>query len=240
MSWRHIAVFVLTALLLSFNIMLEESAMPTFRFQAMDSAGAVHKDRIEAANADEAMHLLGASGLFVTALSELTNRSDEANTCDSLATALKSVPSGNNIAEIPEPRQGRGWGVLFTAVGLACVGLGLDGVIDSTWFGAERASATVVGAFSGGGNDVDVLEFDASNGRRYRVEARGAWRVLWATSHGLNMQVAVRYPADSPEEARLADFAPRFAIPLILLVLGCLFTPAGLLVWRYGWRPVES
>ena len=214
--------------------------MPTFRFQAMDSVGEVHKDQIEAANSDEAMRLLGASGLFVTALRELTNRSDEANTCDSSATASECVPSGSNIAESGEPRQGRGLGVVVTAVGLACAVLGLYGVIDSIWFGAERASATVVGFLPGGDNDVDVLEFDASDGRRYRVEARGAWRVLWATNHGLNVQVPVLYPADSPEDARLADFAPRFAIPLIPLVLGCLFTPAGLLVWRYGWRPVES
>ena len=216
--------------------------MPTFQFQAMDSAGEVHKDQIEAANSDEAMRLLGASGLFVTALCELTNRSDEANTCDSSATASECVPSRSNIAESGEPRQGRGWGVVVTAVGLACAGLGLYGVIDSIWFGigAERVSATVVGVLPGGGDDVDVLELDASDGRRYRVEARGAWRVLWAPSHGLNVQVPVLYPADSPEEARLADFAPRFAIPLILLVLGCLFTPAGLLVWRCGWRPVES
>ncbi len=214
--------------------------MPIFRFQAMDSVGEVHKDQIEAANADEATRLLGASGLFVTALSELTNRSDEANTCDSSATASECVPSGSNIAESGEPRQGRGLSVVVTAVGLACAVLGLYGVIDSIWFGAERASATVVGVLPGGDNDVDVLEFDASDGRRYRVEARGAWRVLWATNHGLNVQVPVLYPADSPEEARLADFAPRFATPLILLVLGCLFTPAGLLVWRYGWRPVES
>jgi hypothetical protein len=217
--------------------------MPIFRFQAMDSVGEVHKDQIEAADSDEAMRLLGASGLFVTALRELTNRSDEANTCDSSATASECVPSGSNIAESGEPRQGRGWGVVVTAVGLACAGLELYGVIDSIWFGigAERASATVVGVLPGGGDDdVDVLELDASDGRRYRVEARGAWRVLWATNHGLNVQVPVLYPADSPEEARLADFAPRFATPLIPLVLGCLLTPAGLLVWRYGWRPVEA
>ena len=218
--------------------------MPIFRFQAMDSVGEVHKDQIEAVNSDEAMRLLGASGLFVTALCELTNRSDEANSCDSSATASECVPSGSNTAESGEPRQGqgRGWGVVVTAIGLACAGLGLYGVIDSIWFGigAERASATVVGVLPGVRKNVDVLELDAADGRRYRVGARGAMRVLWATNHGVNVQVPVLYPADSPEEARLADFAPRFASPLIPMVLGCLLTPAGLLVRRYGWRPVES
>ena len=222
--------------------------MPIFRFQAMDSVGEVHKDQIEAANSDEAMRLLGASGLFVTALRELTNRSDEANTCDSSATASECVPPRSNIAESGEPRQGRGWGVVVTAVGLACAGLGLYGVIDSIWFGigAERASATVVGVIpSGRSANVNsfVLEFDASDGHRYRVKSRGAWHIIWATNstnYGLNVQVPVLYPADSPEEARLADFAPSFATPLIPLVLGCLFTAAGLLVWRYGLRLVKS
>lgn len=188
------------------------------------------------------MRQLRARGLFVTTLNELANLVAEAPTGDSLAAAAERVPPGSSIAESLRPRQGRFWGVVVTAVGVACAGLGLYGAIDSFWFGigAEHASATVVGVVPGGEDDVDVLEFAASDGRRYRVEARGAWRVHWAPSHGLNVRVPVLYPADSPEKARLADFAPRFAIPLILLVLGCMFTPAGLLVWRHGWYRVAD
>jgi hypothetical protein len=117
-----------------------------------------------------------------------------------------------------------------------------DGVADSIWFGigAKRATATVVGVIDPGPNDVGVLEFAVSDGRLCRVEAHGAWGVQWATSHVRNVRVPVLFHADAPENARLADFSPRFAVPLIFLGLGCLFLPVGLLVWRRGWHPAES
>ena len=31
-----------------------------------------------------------------------------------------------------------------------------------------------------------------------------------------------------------------YSLPLILLVLGCMFTPAGLLMWRHGWHRVAD
>jgi len=213
--------------------------MPLFRFQAMDSAGDVRKDHVEAATADDARRLLAARGLFVTRLIALSSGAGEASAHGQSAKATQDAPSGRDSNVTGMARPARGLAVCVTAIGLACVALGLYGVLDSIWFGigATRTTATVIGAVGSGVESSDVLEFTASDGRSHRVEARGAWRVHWAPSHVPNGHVPILFHADSPEKARLADFAPRFAVPLILLVLGCLFTPVGLLVWRGGLIP---
>ena len=58
---------------------------------------------------------------------------------------------------------------------------------------------------------------------------------MWGPSRGLRGHVPILYFPERPEGARLADFTPRFAMPLILLILGSMFTPVGLLVFRRGW-----
>jgi hypothetical protein len=119
--------------------------------------------------------------------------------------------------------------------------VGLYGVIESLWFGrrAHLVAATVVNEDRTDEVAVSILEFTAA-GSAYRVRARGPFGVAWGPSPGVGAQVAVLYPPDHPEAARLADRVPRFAAPLILLALGLLFTPAGVLVMRHGLQPAPE
>jgi hypothetical protein len=124
-------------------------------------------------------------------------------------------------------------GIYVATIGLACAALGLYGVIDSLWFGwgAERASAKIVGFDQSGEGGVAILEFTAA-GRSYCVRGRGVHGLQW-----IGGGTTVLYRQGHPEEARLAGLAPRFAIPLTLLVLGSVFAFAGLRMWRRGWIP---
>lgn len=208
--------------------------MPNFRFEAMDSTGETQTDQVQAANAEEAMSMLRASGLFVTVLTEVTQSTDN----ESMSAQPRSVASTGVGAVTRQPRHGRSWGRLVTAIGLICAAFGLYGVIDSLLcgIGAQRVKATVVAVGHTADVPFDVLEFTAS-GRQYRVDARGSFGVIWGPSHGLRSRVSVLCVPDRPEDARLAAFVPRFAIPLILLALGCMFTPAGYLILQKGNAP---
>ena len=211
--------------------------MPNFRFEAMDSTGETQTDQVQAANAEEAMSMLRTSGLFVTALTEVTQSTDN----ESTAAQPESVASTGVGAVTRQPRHGRRWGRLVTAVGLICAAFGLYGVIDSLLcgIGAQRVNATVAAVDHTGDVSSDVLEFTAS-GRQYRVDARGSFGVVWGPSHGLRSRVSVLCVPDRPEDARLAAFVPRFFIPLFLLGFGLVLTVSGMLMRRGGWPPVDS
>ena len=206
--------------------------MPRFRFEAMDSTGGARTDHIEAGNADEAMQMLRARGLFVAKLKDVPDDRDNPGSSERLATDASSDPSS--------PRPNRWFGAISMIVGLASFAVGLYGVIDGIWFRmrADRATALVVevrndGFFDGNDGSYDILEFTVA-GRSYRVESRGSFGVIFATSHGLKSQRDVWYPPNHPENARIAEFSQNFGGPIILLVLGLLFTPAGVLVLRRG------
>ena len=200
--------------------------MRSFRYEAMDSAGERQKGDLAAANAADAMQVLRARGLFVVTLCEAT---DDADLLGSSAAAPQTVACNANGCT------GKRTGMVATAAGLLCLTFGLYGVIDAVFFGmrAERIDATVVDVDHTGEVSSDVLEFTA-RGRQYRVDGRGSFGVVWGPSQGLRRRVAVLYPTERPEDARLAAFVPRFAVPLILLVVGGLFAPAGLLLLRNG------
>ncbi len=211
--------------------------MPTFRFEAMDSTGEDQAGHIPAASPDEAMQVLRGRGLFVVALDEVTESSDEAGAAGSSATASDSVAPKSNGANTGRGSLGWRGGLIVTAVGLVCAAVGLCGVLDSALFSirAERADAIVVDLDQTGEVPIDILEF-AALGRQYRTGPRGTFGVTWELSRPLGSTVPVLYAPDHPEDARLAAFVPRFSIPLILLVLGLMFTSAGVLVLRYGRR----
>jgi hypothetical protein len=92
--------------------------VPRFRFKAMDSTGGAQTDHIEAANADEAMELLRARGLFVSNLKEVLDDSDAPKSSEGPATEASSDPS--------RPRPNRWFGAIFTVVGLASLGASMD------------------------------------------------------------------------------------------------------------------
>lgn len=211
--------------------------MPRFRAETMDSAGQARTEHVQAASADEATRRLRAQGLFVVTLKEVSDRCDEPGTPEPSGNAPDVVPSTDSSGDGVGPLPGRRIGAIVTAVGLACAAIGVGGVVDSVWsgLGSKRATAIVVERR----DEVDRLAFAAS-GRQYRVEARGTFGVCWGNSAGLKARVDVLYPPDHPENARLAEFTPRFAIPLILLTLGVAFTPCGVLVLRRGLRLSES
>jgi len=206
--------------------------MPTFRFEAMDSAGLARSDHIQTANADEAIRTLRTKGLFVVALDEVRDSRDEASDFASSIAASNSVPSSVTNADRTRRRPGRWMGTFTTVAGVACLGAGLYGVLDAICFriGAARATAVVVEILPLEGGD--VLEFTDS-GRQYRVLGRGCFGAL-STSSGLRVAVDVLYPPDQPEKARLADFHRNFAVPLIMIALGSTFTLAGVLVLCRG------
>lgn len=52
----------------------------------------------------------------------------------------------------------------------------------------------------------------------------------------MRARVPILYLLDDPDQARLADFTASFSMPLILLVLGLMFAPAGWLAHRDGKR----
>lgn len=124
-------------------------------------------------------------------------------------------------------------GIVSASVGVVCLLVGVCGVVDSWWFGlrAEQAIATVVAVDHTGESSIDTLEFTVA-GRAYRVQSQGPFGVGWGPSSGLKARVPVLYLPDDPNKARLADFTARFTMPLILLVLGSMFTPAGWLSCR--------
>lgn len=124
-------------------------------------------------------------------------------------------------------------GLVFIVVGLTCLFFGVGGILDSCWFGmnSERAVATVVGVDHSGDTGIDTLEFTV-DGEPFRVQARGPFGVLWGPSHGMKARVPILYLPDDPNNARLASFTARFSMPLILLVLGLMFAPAGWLLQR--------
>lgn len=128
-------------------------------------------------------------------------------------------------------------GLVSIVVGLACLLVGVGGILDSCWFGmnSERAVATVVGVDHSGGTGIDTLEFTV-DGEPFRVQARGPFGVLWGPSHGMRARVPVLYLPDDPNKARRADFTARFSMPLITFVLGLMFAPAGWLLCRDGKR----
>jgi len=212
--------------------------MPTFRFEAMDSAGQSRSDHIQAANADEAMRVLRTRGLFVVALDEVRDGREEASGFESSVTASNFVPSTVISADGTRPAPARWIGTITTVVGVACLGAGLYGVLDAICFriGAARATAVVVEELPLEGGD--VLEFTAS-GRQYRVLGRGCFGAL-STSSGVRVAVDVLYQPDQPEKARLADFRRNFAVPLILIALGSMFALAGVLVLRRGIIPTTG
>jgi hypothetical protein len=212
--------------------------MPTFHFEAMDSAGQSRSDHVQAANADEAMRVLRTRGLFVVVLDEVRDGREEASGFESSVTASNSAPSKVTSADRTRPAPARWIGTFTTVVGVACLAAGLYGVLDAICFriGAARATAVVVEILPLEGGD--VLEFTAS-GRQYRVLGRGCFGAL-ATSSGVRVPVDVVYPPDQPEKARLADFRPNFAVPLIMIALGSMFTLAGVLVLRRGIIPTTG
>jgi hypothetical protein len=116
-------------------------------------------------------------------------------------------------------------------VGLICAAVGLYGVIDSAWFRirGELVDATVVGVDQRGEAPVDILAFTVS-GRQRHARPRGSFGMVWERGRPLGSRVRVVYAPDNPEHARLAAVAPQFCIPVILLVLGLIFTYAGRLV----------
>lgn len=213
--------------------------MPTFRYEAIGSAGEAQADHIEAANADEAMDMLRTRRLFVVALNEVDEANDKAGFAELSGTAPDSLATNNNRADAERTLGGRRLGLFATAVGLVCGAVGLYGVIDSLLFGmgALRGNATIVDVDNTGDVSSDVLGFTDS-GRQYRVDARGSFGVVWGPSQGLKSRVAVLYPHERPEDARLAGFVPQYAIPLIVLVLGLMFATAGLFMLTNGTAPV--
>lgn len=194
--------------------------MPTFRFQAMDTAGKCQTGRIDAENADAAQNTLRGRGLFVTTLVE-----------SPASEAVKNVTTSSQPA-------GLRWA---TVLGLVVLLAGLYGTLDSLWFSwrAERVNATFVDLDQSGGNEgaVSVLEFTVA-GRSYRVHARGAYGVQWGSS-GWTTPTPLLYPPDHPEQARLADFKARFFVPLFLLIIGALFTAGIFNVRRRHYRDVS-
>src|SRR5690242_10530679 len=48
--------------------------MPTYKFEAMDTAGAEHKDSIDATNEEEAQQKIRQMGYFVTRLTEVAQK----------------------------------------------------------------------------------------------------------------------------------------------------------------------
>jgi len=119
-------------------------------------------------------------------------------------------------------------GAITGVVGLVCMVFGVWGVVDSWWFGlrAEQAIATIVEIDHGGETSIDTLEFIVA-GPPHRVQARGPFGVRWGPSRGMKANVPILYLPEDPNNARLADFTARYSMPLILLVLGFMFTPAG-------------
>src|SRR5437660_12150117 len=54
----------------AFCILHSEEIMPTFKFEAMDTAGAEVKDSVEATNEEEAQQKIRQMGYFVTKITE--------------------------------------------------------------------------------------------------------------------------------------------------------------------------
>ena len=74
--------------------------MPLFRCEAMGSAGDAASDQIEAANADEALLLFRARGLFVTKVIEVTKIANAGTSSTSSAPAqskLEELPPGSRL-----------------------------------------------------------------------------------------------------------------------------------------------
>ena len=214
--------------------------MPRFRFEAMKSTGGALTDHIEAGNADEAMQMLRARGLFVAKLKEVPDDRDIPGSSERLATDASSDPSS--------PRPNRWLGVIFTAVGLACAAVALVGFVDVALFRAkvtERADAVILENVKRGGGTTyhDILEFSAA-GKRVRVDSRGPFAILWGWSpgragggqaaHFVGGKVSVLYAPDHPEDARLAAFEAQYGAPLFVLVPALLFTSVGVLIFRRG------
>lgn len=117
--------------------------------------------------------------------------------------------------------------MLVSAAGVLCLVAGAYGLVDSAWFGlrSRRADATPVDIKQADEGPVYTLEYEVQ-GQRYRQQARGAFGVLWSGGVGKE-PVPVLYSPDDPNNARMARFGPGYVLPLILLVLGGVFTPIG-------------
>ncbi len=185
-------------------------------------------------NAARKLATLGSSRagrLFVAKVKEVPDDRDAPGSSEGSATDASSDPS--------RPRRNRWFGAIFMIVGLASFAVGLSGVIDGIWFrmGADRATAVVVEVRNDGstGWDYDILEFTVA-GDPCSVASRGSFGVIFASSHGLKSRRDVWYPPNHPENARITEFSQNFGGPIVLLVLGLMFTPAGVLVLRRGIR----
>ncbi|MBT6496175.1 MAG: hypothetical protein HOL01_16645 [Planctomycetaceae bacterium] len=213
--------------------------MPNFRYEAMDSTGEARADRIQAANTHEAMGMLRKRGLFVTTLTEVTRSTVDGASFESCGTQSESVALSDDGEVARQRPEGWRWGIIVTAVGLILTASGLYGVIESVWLGigAKHANAKVVGRH--GSDGVGLLEFTAA-GRQYRVPARGALGICEGATDAIGARMPVLYPPDCPENARLATFASRYGLPLILLALGFMFTPCGFVILRNGCRNTGS
>jgi hypothetical protein len=116
-------------------------------------------------------------------------------------------------------------------VGLACLSAGVYGVVDSWWFGVNSKPAVATVVEIDHSAEIDTLEFTV-DGKPFRAQARGAFGLHWGPSHGMRARVPILYVVNDPNNARLAHFSARFTMPLILLVLGLMFAPAGWLLRR--------
>lgn len=214
--------------------------MPSFRFEAMDSTGETQTDQVQAANAEEAIQVLRARGLFVTALNRVTEASHAAGSAEPPTAASDSVASTKNSTGRGPGSQSRRLGLIVAAVGVAFTAAGFHGVFNSALYGlrGKRVDAIVVGFDRTGDFGSDILEFAVSR-RKYRADARGSFGIIWAPSHPLGSRYPVLYMSDNPADARLAAFVPRFLIPLFLLGFGLALTAVGVLMRRRGWRPVH-
>ena len=137
--------------------------------------------------------------------------------------------------------QSRRLGHTSFVAGSVCLLLGVCGLLDSWWFGlnSERAVATVVEIDHSDETSIDTLEFTV-DGRPFRVQARGALGVRWGPSRGLRSRVPILYQPDDPNNTRLASYAARFSMPLILFGIGSMFTLAGYLLLRRAQKPTSD
>ncbi len=203
--------------------------MLRWRCEGMDRRGRLHVVSVEAASAEDAQALAREHGLFVTNVSPA---SSEAPLTDLslLDLELDEMRAGGQLS----PSASRKLGLLFIVAALFCVSAGLVGIADGFLFarGAMWVDARVVGVERD--PEINILEFETPVGRQ-RVPSRGAWGIRWSSGHAIGVRETLLYPPNRPAEARLAGFLPRYAPPLLLLTLGLVFLPIGILLFKHRW-----
>jgi len=140
-------------------------------------------------------------------------------------------------------------GVALLIGGVACDFAAVVGIIEVGLFRLRspgRANAVVVDHVSDDSSGLsfhDILEFPAP-GKTVRITTRGPFGIPWGwrvdreglilPGHELGEKIPVRYSPHYPEYARPNLFEYQLAAPLLVLLVGAVLTPLGILVFYRG------